>query len=77
MKSPENLKLGDTIGICAPSCGIVDQDKQIKLDKAIKQLTELGYKVIETESVELSLKEEVLLLKKGQKNLLSFIKILK
>lgn len=51
MKYPENLKLGDTIGICAPSCGIVDQDKQIKLDKAIKQLTELGYKVIETESV--------------------------
>lgn len=51
MRYPENLKIGDTIGICAPSCGIVDADKQIKLDKAIKQLTELGYKVIETESV--------------------------
>ena len=51
MNYPENLKIGDTIGICAPSCGIVSSAKQIKLDNAIIQLKELGYKIIETESV--------------------------
>ena len=51
MKYPENLKIGDTIGICAPSCGIINPSKQIKLDKAIIQLKELGYNIIETESV--------------------------
>lgn len=51
MNYPENLKLGSTIGICAPSCGIVEKDKLKKLDLAIKQLEELGYKVKETQSV--------------------------
>ena len=51
MRYPENLKIGDTIGICAPSCGIVEEDKIIKLDKAEKQLEEMGYKIIETKSV--------------------------
>lgn len=51
MNYPEKLKIGDTIGICAPSCGIVNSAKQIKLDNAIIQLKELGYKIIETESV--------------------------
>ena len=35
MNYPENLKIGDTIGICAPSDGIVKPEKQIKLDAAI------------------------------------------
>ncbi len=51
MNYPENLKLGDTIGICAPSAGITSPEKILKLDKAIEQLEELGYKVIQTKSV--------------------------
>lgn len=51
MNYPENLKIGDTIGICAPSAGIISPEKILKLDKAKEQLAELGYKVIETESV--------------------------
>ena len=51
MKIPNNLKIGDTIGICAPSAGISKEEKQIKLDAAIKHLKEIGFNVIETESV--------------------------
>lgn len=51
MNYPENLKIGDTIGICAPSEGISKPEKQEKLEKAEKHLQELGYKVIETASV--------------------------
>lgn len=51
MRYPQNLKLGDTIGICAPSSGTVEPDKIRRLDKAIKQFEEMGYKVIETASV--------------------------
>ena len=51
MKYPKNLKKGDTIGICAPSGGIQKEIKQKKLDAAIKQLKQMGYRVIETESV--------------------------
>ena len=51
MNYPENLKIGDTIGICAPSSGIVNPEKQEKLDLAIKALENMGYKVIETASV--------------------------
>lgn len=51
MNYPENLKVGDCIGICAPSAGIVKPEKQEKLDLAIKTLENMGYKVIETASV--------------------------
>ena len=51
MNYPEKLKIGDTIGICAPSAGIVKPEKLEKLDLAIKALENMGYKVIETESV--------------------------
>lgn len=51
MRYPENLKLGDTIGICAPSKGCDDPEKIEKLDMAIKKLKTMGYKVIETASV--------------------------
>ena len=51
MNYPESLKKGDTIGICAPSGGITKIDKIKKLEEAIKQLEEMGYNVIETESV--------------------------
>lgn len=51
MNYPENLKKGDTIGICAPSGGIAENEKIKKLELAEKQLQEMGYKIIETESV--------------------------
>ena len=51
MNYPEKLKIGDTIGICAPSAGIVKPEKIEKLDLAIKTLENMGFKVIETASV--------------------------
>lgn len=51
MNYPENLKKGDTIGICAPSGGIAEPEKIIRLDLAIKTLENMGYKVIETDHV--------------------------
>ena len=51
MNYPENLKKGDTIGICAPSGGIVKPEKIVRLNPAIKTLEKMGYKVIETASV--------------------------
>lgn len=51
MRYPENLKLGDTIGICAPSGGIKEPEKIEKLELAKKALEEMGYKVIETANV--------------------------
>lgn len=54
MNYPEKLKIGDTIGICAPSDGISEPEKIEKLETAIKNLKQMGYKVIETESVRTS-----------------------
>ena len=51
MNYPEFLKKGDTIGICAPSAGIIKPEKIKKLDAAIEQLKSMGYKVLETASV--------------------------
>lgn len=51
MRYPENLKIGDTIGICAPSAGIAESEKIEKIEAAEKQLKEMGYKIKETKSV--------------------------
>lgn len=51
MNYPENLKKGDTIGICAPSGGITDERGIKRLELAEKQLQKMGYKIIETQSV--------------------------
>ena len=51
MRYPEFLKKGDCIGICAPSDGITKEEKIKRLDAAIKQLTDMGYKIIETPNV--------------------------
>lgn len=51
MRYPKSLKVGDTIGICAPSAGVVEERKIKRLDAAISQLKELGYNVIETKNV--------------------------
>lgn len=56
MRYPENLKVGDTIGICAPSSGTTEPEKIEKLDKAIENLEKMGYKIVETESVRKDIK---------------------
>ena len=50
MRYPDMLQKGDTIGICAPSDGVIDEFKIKRLDSAIENLRKMGYKVIETES---------------------------
>lgn len=51
MNYPQFLKKGDVIGICAPSGGIVGEEKITKLELAEEQLEDMGYKILETESV--------------------------
>lgn len=51
MKYPEKLKKGDIIGICAPSGGITNENSIKKLELAEEQLKDMGYRIIETESV--------------------------
>lgn len=48
---PEVLKKGDTIGITATSSGLTRETDGIKLENAKKNLSNLGYKIIETENV--------------------------
>lgn len=51
MNYPKNLKKGDTIAICAPSGGITKEVDIKKLEYAEKNLQNMGYKIIETQSV--------------------------
>ena len=51
MYYPEKLKKGDTIGICAPSGGIAEPEDIKQLEVAEQNLIEMGYKIIETQSV--------------------------
>lgn len=55
MRFPEALKIGDTIGITAPSSGVIGIFLK-KLDNAIIQLRQLGFECIETQSVRNSYK---------------------
>lgn len=55
MRYPKKLNIGDTIGICAPSCGI-DLDKIEKLKIAEKNIEKMGYNIIETGSVRKNIK---------------------
>ena len=73
MNYPENLKKGDIIGICAPSGGISEEDGIKKLELAEKQLQEMGYKIIETESVR---KEERGRSASGKQRAKEFMKLL-
>ncbi len=50
---PKPLKKGDSIGVTAPSSGAPGVFSH-KLDNAIKKFKELGYEVIETESVRIN-----------------------
>lgn len=47
---PDKLQRGDVIGACAPSSGLKAHHIE-RLDTAIRQIKDLGYDVIETESV--------------------------
>ena len=51
MRYPEELKIGDTIGVTAPSAGIEKEIKQKRLDNAKNNLEKLGYKYKETKNV--------------------------
>lgn len=50
MRYPKLLNKNDTIGVCAPSSGVVE-NMYSRLDNAVKNVRVLGYKVIETPSV--------------------------
>ena len=53
---PKFISKGDLIGVPAPSDGITDIGKVKRLDYAINNLADKGYKVIETKSVRKSIK---------------------
>lgn len=55
MKYPRFLIKNDVIGITAPSDGVIDSIKQNRLDSAVLQWENYGYKVIETEHVRYSI----------------------
>ena len=42
MRYPDDLKTGDTIGITAPSAGIIKENKILRLENAKKNLKNLG-----------------------------------
>ena len=48
---PTFIKKGDTIGVCAPSSGIIRDAKVNRLNQAIKKIRNKGYQVLETEHV--------------------------
>jgi len=51
MKYPKLLQKGDIIGVCAPSSGISGEKLNERMDNAIFNIKEMGYDVLETESV--------------------------
>ena len=53
---PEFLEKSNTIGVTAPSDGIVEQIDIVRLNNAIKNFEKLGYKIKETENVRKSKK---------------------
>ncbi len=55
MKYPKILRNDATIGICAPSFGVTGRYSD-RLDNAISQLSQLGFKFIETKSVRQNIK---------------------
>lgn len=53
---PKFIKEKSSIGVTAPSDGISKKEKLYRLDSAIRQLEEKGFKVVETENVRTSIK---------------------
>lgn len=51
MRYPDFIKIGDTIGITAPSAGITKKEDWLRLDNVKNNFGSLGYKVRETEDV--------------------------
>ena len=49
MRYPRNLKKGDYIGVTAPSAGITNQVKLLRLDNVKNNFEKIGYKYLETE----------------------------
>lgn len=50
MRYPENLNIGDYIGVTAISDGTKKEVDFLRMDNAIKNLERIGYKVLETEN---------------------------
>lgn len=53
---PKFLKERDTIGVTAPSDGVIDSTKVNRLNNAIKNMENLNFKIIETKNVRTSIK---------------------
>lgn len=51
MRYPKELKIGDYIGVTAPSSGIIEELKIKRLENAEKNLREKGFNYIETSNV--------------------------
>ena len=51
MVFPKKLELNDIIGVTAPSAGISEEEKLLRLDAASRNIKKLGFKYLETESV--------------------------
>ena len=51
MRYPENLKIGDTIGICAPSAGIVEEEKIKELSQKFTDIINNDGKVEKIEDL--------------------------
>lgn len=56
MLYPNFIKENDTIGVTAPSDGVIEKIKQYRLDSAIKKFNEQGFKIKETKNVRTSKK---------------------
>lgn len=56
MKRIDNLKIGDRIGVTAPSDGFSENVDYVRLENAKMNLEERGYEVVETPSVRSSMK---------------------
>lgn len=66
---PNILEKGDTIGVTATSSGLNEEKNIRKLDNAIKNLSSIGYNVIETDNVR---KTEKLVSSSGEKRAQEF-----
>ena len=51
MVYPNFICKGNIIGVCAPSSGIVQEEKVKKLNLAVKKVNDLGYQVLESNHV--------------------------
>lgn len=56
MRYPEKLRIGDYIGVTAPSCGLRDELEELRLENAVKNIEKLGYRVKVTSNCKMDCK---------------------